>query len=216
MANSGGDTQQRRMLFVGALVSIFFLFGIAALLFFRAQLDAPVPTPTPTSGVTAIDPARELADFTLAGRGGEPLALSDLRGKYTLLFFGYTHCPDFCPLTLAEFRQVKSQLGDNADQLQFLFVSVDGERDTPAALAEFVDRFDPGFYFMQGDEATLARIGPDYGLYYEIRKETPEDVNYLVDHSTPSYLIDPQGRLVRVFSFTAEPEVIAETIQQML
>ncbi|MCK6580190.1 MAG: SCO family protein [Anaerolineae bacterium] len=213
MAGSDGAIQQRRMIVVGVLVCIIFLFGIGALLFFRSQLDAPTPTPTPSSGVTIIDPPRALVDFTLPGRNGAPLALSDLRGRFTLIFFGYTHCPDFCPTTLAEFRQVKRALDAQADQLQFLFISVDGERDTPAVLEEYVARFDPQFLFMRGDTATLARISADYGLYYELRKETPEDIDYVVDHTTPSYLVDPEGRMIAVFSFTAEPEVIVETIR---
>ncbi len=212
------DPRQRVLVFAGVALIGVFAIGIAALLLVRAQLDArPTPTaPLMSNGITALDAPRALVDFTLPGKDGAPLALSDLRGAYTLLFFGYTHCPDFCPLTLSEFRQVRRLLGESAEAVQVLFVSVDGARDTPDLLAEYVNRFDPSFYAMQGDEVTLARISADYGLFYEIQRTDPASTSYLVDHTTPSYLIDPEGRLVAIFSFSATPEAIAEFIDARL
>jgi protein SCO1 len=211
--------QQRRLIATGVLVSVIFLLGIGALLVFRAQLTASALTPTATAaisnGVTVIDPARALVDFSLPSREGEPLALSDLRGKYTLMFFGYTHCPDVCPLTLAEFREVKELMGEDAADVEFLFVSVDGERDSPEVLAEFTARFDPAFRFMQGDAVTLEAIGADYGLFYELHNDDPAEANYLVDHTTYSYLVDPEGGLVALFAYGTEPEVMAEAIQKL-
>jgi protein SCO1/2 len=212
------DPRQRILILAGVALIGVFVIGIAALLLVRAQLAA-LPTPAPvtaSNGVTALDAPRALIDFTLPGKDGAPLALSDLRGAYTLLFFGYTHCPDFCPLTLSEFRQVRRLLGEAGASVQVLFVSVDGARDTPDVLAEYVNRFDPSFQAMQGDEVTLARISADYGLFYEVQRTDPDSASYLVDHTTPSYLIDPEGRLVAVFSFSASPEAIAEYIAAQL
>jgi protein SCO1/2 len=87
---------------------------------------------------TPIDPPRPLADFTLPSQDGTPLSLSALHGKYVLLFFGYTHCPDVCPTTLTDFVQVKRALGAAASQVRFVFISVDGERDTPPVLRHFM------------------------------------------------------------------------------
>lgn len=199
---------------LGVLVIGVILVGLVAAAGLQ-QLATGAPTPTfapDVPGVTAIEPPSALQDFTLPATTGENLSLSDLRGKYVLLFFGYTHCPDFCPLTLAEFKRVKDMLGGDAEQVEFVFVSVDQQRDTPEALERYVTRFDPSFIGLQGDEVTLARISPDFGLYYQIN-EPDANGNYLVDHSTPSYLINPEGQLVSLFSFGAEPEVIAETIQ---
>jgi protein SCO1/2 len=182
------------------------------------QLATSAPTPTfapDVPGVTPIEPPSPIADFTMPATTGENVSLSDFRGKHVLIFFGYTHCPDFCPLTLAEFRRVKTMLGDDAERVEFVFISVDGARDTVEQLNRYVTRFDPSFIGMQGDEATLARLTPDFGLFYQIN-EPDENGNYLVDHSTPSYLVDPQGRLVTIFSFSAETEVIVEVLQARL
>lgn len=154
-----------------------------------------------------------LQDFTLPGNQGEAMRLSDSNGKWRLLFFGYTHCPDFCPLTLAEFRQIKELLGDQADQVAFLFVSVDGERDTPEAVTEYIERFDPEFIAFSGDDATLAQIQQDYGLFYQRVENAASPENYMVDHSTRSYLIDPEGNLRSTFTYNTTPTEIAGAIQ---
>jgi protein SCO1/2 len=209
------DNKQTRMLLLAILLIGILLTGIVLTLTLRQMLAAPEPVSVP--GVSILSEGRELMDFTLPSSSGDPLSLSDLRGSYALVFFGYTHCPDFCPLTLAEFKQVKTILGDDADNLNFLFVSVDGPRDTPEALARFLGRFDSEFIGMSGDDATLLRIGPDYGLYYE--RHTDEggaSGNYPVDHSTASYLIDPDGKLRVIFSYSAEPDVVAENVLALM
>ena len=142
------------------------------------------------------------------------MSLADLRGAWVMVFFGYTHCPDFCPLTLGEFNRVESLLGDAAEDVRFLFISVDGERDTPEALAAYLARFNPDFLGFSGDAQTLARIQPDYGFFYELRTDTGSAADYLVDHSTRSYLIDPEGRLVMTYAYGTDPDVIAETIRE--
>jgi protein SCO1/2 len=191
------------------------LLAIGAVLSLRGTLTAPTPTATPPpNGVTRIDPPIETRDFTLPGSKGQPLSLSDLRGKWTLLFFGYTHCPDFCPLTLADWKNIKTALGDDAEQVNFLFISVDGERDTPEVMSRYLGRFDPVFVGMSGDAATLAEIGPDYGLDYTLHTEEGE--NYAVDHTTAVYLLDPQSRIVYMFSYGTDTDAIAQTIQQAI
>jgi protein SCO1 len=203
---------------IGALILGIVLMG--GLLLMRLQQAAATPPPTPTfapdiPGVTPLEPGREVADFTLPTIDGD-LSLSDLSGSYTLLFFGYTHCPDFCPLTLAEFTRVKALLGEEAERVKFLYISVDPARDTPEVVGQYVRRFDPEFLAMSGDEVTLAQITPDYGLYYELRTEEGRGDNYLVDHSTASYLIDPQRRLRAVFNYDASPETISEYVQSVM
>jgi protein SCO1/2 len=202
---------------IGALILGIVLMG--GLLLTRLQQAAVIP-PTPTfapsiPGITPIEPGREVVDFTLPTIDGD-LSLSDLRGGYTLMFFGYTHCPDFCPLTLAEFKRVKGLLGDDAERVNFLYISVDPARDTPQVVGEYVRRFDAEFLGMSGDEAVLTQITPDYGLYYELRTDEGRGDNYLVDHSTASYLIDPQRRLRAVFSYDASPEAITDYITSVM
>lgn len=209
------ESRQTRMLLLGILLIGILLTGIVLTLTLRQMLAEQEPVNVP--GVSVLSEGRELMDFTLPSSSGEPVSLSDLRGKYALVFFGYTHCPDFCPLTLAEFKQVKTILGDAADDLNFVFISVDGQRDTPEALARFLERFDSTFVGLSGDDATLLRVAPDYGLYYERRvDEGGESGNYPVDHSTASYLVDPDGKLRVIFSYSAEPDVVAEGVQSIM
>ncbi len=190
------------------------LVAIVAVVSLRGTFGAAAPTPTPVpppAGVTSIDPPRELADFTLPGSSGQPLSLSDLQGKFTLLFFGYTHCPDICPLTLAHWKSIRAKLGDDAAQMNFLFISVDGGRDTPEVMAQYLSRFDPTFIGMSGDDATLARIGGAYGLYYQLHTEEGE--NYSVDHTSQSYLINPQGQMIDMFSYDTAEDAVVQTIE---
>jgi protein SCO1 len=129
----------------------------------------------------------ELTDHT-----GRPRKLEDFRGKAVVVFFGFTHCPDVCPTTLADVSQALKQLGPDAQRVQVLFVTVDPERDTREVLAKYVTAFDPGFVGLYGDAAATQRAAREFKVYYEKRK-TGE--GYSVDHSGQSYVIDPQGRL---------------------
>lgn len=166
-------------------------------------------------GGTAIDPPRQLADFTLISHSGDPISLSDLRGKVVLLYFGYTNCPDFCPTTLGDYKQIKEALGADAEKVAFVMISVDGSRDTPEALNAYLSAFDPDFIGMTGDENDVEHIGAEYGLYFERRAgDTAEE--YLVDHATSIYAIDPEGRLTMVYMYGTEPDVIAEDIRAAL
>ena len=201
------------LLFTVLIVGLV-LTGLALMRTVGESLQTAVPTPQ-IEGITAIVPPDPLPDFTLTGLDGQPTSLSDFNGRYLILFFGYTHCPDFCPLTLAEYTQVKRELGDDAAQFAFLFVSVDGERDTPEALANYVTRFDPDFYAMTGDEQSIRALGQPYGLYFTLNKEADDDDDYTVDHSTLSYVIDPEQRLHAVISFSTEPAVITDYLRSL-
>lgn len=163
-----------------------------------------------------IDPPRELTDFTLTSQDGTPVSLSDLKGKPVLMFFGYTFCPDVCPTTLAEFVHVKRNLGEEADRVAFVFVSVDGERDTPEVLARHLSAFDKDFIGLQGEEATLRQISNDYGLYYKKNEVEGTSAAYLVDHTAASYLIDPEGRLHMIYPYGTPPEVMTADVRELL
>jgi protein SCO1/2 len=129
----------------------------------------------------------ELTDHT-----GRARKLEDFRGKAVVLFFGFTHCPDVCPTTLADVSQAIKQLGADAERVQVLFVTVDPERDTREVLAKYVTAFDPRFLGLYGDAAATQRAAKEFKVYYEKRKSGD---SYSVDHSAQSYVIDPQGRL---------------------
>ncbi len=201
----------RALIIVGGL-AVLLLTGIVALRSLQAVLEAPAAAVVRTPGFTYLDQPRLLTDFALPGIDGQPLRLSDLQGRHTLLFFGYSHCPDFCPTTLAEMKRVRMLLGADADRVNVLFVSVDGQRDTPELLGSFLRRFDPAFYGMSGEPVTLAQITPDYGLYYTIG-EPDAGGDYLVDHSVPVYLIDPERRLRAIIEYGTRAETIVEGLR---
>jgi protein SCO1/2 len=199
---------------IALFTSLLVMFIATGVFVFAAYRPQTTPSPEPTAELqgTAIDPPRELSDFTLPSQNGTPLSLNSLRGKYVLLFFGYTHCPDVCPTTLADFVQVRRALSTAASQVKFVFVSVDGERDTPAVLSRFLQAFDPAFIGLQGDDTTLARIGKEYGLYYKKEQVANTSEPYLVTHSAASYLLDRNGRMIKIYSFGTSPKIIAADI----
>jgi protein SCO1/2 len=129
----------------------------------------------------------ELTDHT-----GKPRRLEDFRGKAVVLFFGFTHCPDICPTTLADIAGAVKSLGPDAERVQVLMVSVDPERDTQEALAKYVTAFDPRFLGLRGDLEATRKVAQEFKIYFEKRKQ---GASYTVDHSAQSYVIDPQGRL---------------------
>jgi protein SCO1 len=148
--------------------------------------DGPKFRSTDITGVE-YGKALDLNDHT-----GKARHLQDFRGKAVVLFFGFTHCPDVCPTTLAEMSQALKKLGADAQRVQVILVTVDPERDTKDALAKYVTAFDPGFLGMYGDLEQTRRVAKDFKIYFEKRKTGD---TYSVDHSAQTYVIDPQGRL---------------------
>jgi len=218
---AGGSSRPNTLLIAG-LLAIVAVTGVVLFAVFSAVVNAPANTGAALvdpanafDGATRIDPPRPLDDFTLTSHTGEPLSLSDLKGKPTLLYFGYTFCPDVCPMTLGEYVRVKAALGERGAGVNFVMVSVDAKRDTPARLSRYLGGFDPAFIGMTGDELTLRRIGADYGLYFEIHDDGRTQ-NYLVDHTASVFLIDPEMRLTAIYAFGTDPQVIADDLRIML
>jgi protein SCO1/2 len=144
-----------------------------------------------STDITGADYGTSLA---LQDHHGKARRLEDFRGKAVVLFFGFTHCPDVCPTTLADMAQVMRQLGPLAERVQVLFVTVDPERDTQSALASYVTAFDPRFLGLRGDAEATRAAAKEFKVYYEKRPgKTPGE--YTVDHSAQTYVFDPQGRL---------------------
>ena len=133
--------------------------------------------------------ALELNDHT-----GKPRNLADFRGKAVVLSFGFTHCPDVCPTTLADLAGVMKKLGADAGRVQVLFVTVDPERDGPAVLSKYVPAFDTRFLGLYGDAAATQRVAKEFRIFYEKRAGSAPGA-YSIDHSAQSFVLDPQGRL---------------------
>ena len=158
---------------------------------------------------------RQSVEFALVNSQGGTSRLSDLRGNVVLLFFGYTHCPDICPSTLFTMAQSRKLMGEDASRFKGVFISVDPERDTPKRLGEYVSYFDPDFLALTGSEAQLREVAKLYGAHFE--KEAPEaDGSYLVAHTTFGYLIDTEGKVVKLFDAGAPPDDIAAAAQALL
>jgi len=150
------------------------------------------PAMPQTRAVRLFPQPRVLPAFSLQQSDGTRLVPGELQGHWTIVFLGFTHCPDVCPTTLADVSQAIKQLGPDAQRVQVLFVTVDPERDTQEALGKYVTAFDPGFLGLYGDAAATQRAAKEFKVYYEKRKT---DTGYSIDHSAQSYVIDPQGRL---------------------
>ncbi|MDN7736304.1 MULTISPECIES: SCO family protein [Burkholderia] len=134
-------------------------------------------------------------DFSLPDSSGKLRTLADFKGRAVVLFFGYTHCPDVCPTTLAELAQAMQQLGPEAKRVQVLLVTVDPERDTAPLLAQYVAAFDPSFIALRpADDAQLRQVAKDFRIYYaKAAGKTPG--SYTMDHTAASYVFDPDGKL---------------------
>lgn len=198
------------------VLAILFVAGYILATQVIAGLQTNAAPESGYTGVTVIDPPRPMPDFALTDQNGELLQWSDLRGKYVLFAFGFTNCPDICPLTLSEFRRVRDGLAENAQEVQFVFISVDGERDTPQVLADYFRvRNLEGFIGLTGDPEQVRTIGENYGLYFSFSEKDAQG-RYNVDHTAGSYLIDREGRWVARFAYGTDMRLITEEIAARL
>jgi protein SCO1/2 len=134
----------------------------------------------------------------------------------TLLAFGYTHCPDVCPITLAHFKQVKAELGDKADQVNFVFISVDGARDTPERLKDYLGVFDTSFIGLTGEDATLHKVIAEFNGKFILDNAGGTKADYTVQHTAGSFLVDSNGEWTRQYAYALDPKIIAQDIQRVL
>ena len=170
--------------------SLFSSLRFSSIIIFSLALAACDGGPKfKSTDITGADYAKALE---LSDTSGRVRRLEDFRGKAVVVFFGFTHCPDVCPTTLADLAGVMKSLGSDAERVQVLFITVDPERDTPRELADYVHAFDPRFIALRGDLAATQRVAKDFKIYFEKRKQ---GATYTIDHSAQSYVIDPQGRV---------------------
>ena len=162
-----------------------------------------------------IDPPAQATDFSLKDQYGNTFRLSEQRGEVVLIFFGYTSCPDVCPVTLSEFKRIKADLGDQADRVRFVFITVDPERDTQERMQTYMNNFDSTFIGLSGERTELEPIWKAYGVYQE-RQDLGSAAGYLVDHSAIIYVIDQQGRWRLDYTFGMEVEKITKDLQYLL
>jgi len=173
-------------------------------------------TPASFRGTTYDKPYPTAPEFELTRSDGSNFRLGEMRGNVVLLFFGYTSCPDVCPTTMAELKQVVSELAPiDADQVKVLFVTVDPKRDTPERVQTYVGRFNPAFIGLSGTEVQLDKVWQAYGIY---RLEVPGTTadNYSVDHTARITMIDRDGNMRVSFGFDAPVENVVHDLKLLL
>ena len=191
------------------------IFGIALLLGLIAVFLVLNPTRSYTFQGSLIDPPVAAPPFVLTNVDGEHFQLDDLAGQIVIMFFGYTGCPDVCPVTLSEFLQIRSKLGSQAEKVSFVFVTVDPERDTSERMKKYLTNFDPEIIGLTGTREELEPVWASYGVY-EAKLEESSAGNYLVDHSSRTYVIDAEGNLLLTYAFGTEDKVITEDVRHLL
>lgn len=180
-----------------------------------ALLAACGPSGAPSFKATDVTGADYAKSFQLTDHTGKDRTLADFGGKAVVIFFGFTHCPDVCPTTLAGMRAAMEKLGDDAKRVQVLFVTIDPERDTRELLAQYVPSFDPSFIGLYGDADATARVAKEFKVFYQkVPGTTPG--SYTMDHSAGSYVFDPQGRLRLYVRHGANPDDIAADLKLLL
>ena len=154
-------------------------------------------------------------DFALDDHTGKPRTLADFRGRVVVMFFGFTHCPDVCPTTLAELAAAVKELGTDGDKVQVLLVTVDPERDTPQVLSQYVTAFNPRFLALRGTAEETARVAKEFKIIYQKVAGARPD-SYTMDHSAGTFIFDRQGRLRLYVNYGRGPEVFAHDIALLL
>ncbi|MET3337715.1 MULTISPECIES: SCO family protein [Bradyrhizobium] len=166
-------------------------------------------------GISKVaQPAAVGGPFQLTDQNGKAVTDKSLKGKPTLIFFGYTHCPDVCPTSLFEISEVLRALGKDADKVNAVFISVDPERDTPATMKEYLSSFDPHLEGLSGDPAETAKVITSYRVY--AKKVPTKDGDYTMDHTALIYLMDRDGRFVSPFNLKRTPEEAAADLKKYL
>jgi protein SCO1/2 len=165
----------------------------------------------PDQVISVLPESKPLTAFALTDHNGHPFDLARLRGKWTFLFFGYTYCPDVCPTTLAELARAHTKIakhGGTGFDTQFVFVSVDPNRDTPAKLKQYVGYFDPSFVGVTGADPQIANLAGQLGARYEVQVKPGSDL-YPVYHTPAIYLVDPKARFHAIFRPPYDPALIS-------
>lgn len=169
-------------------------------------------------GFKAIDitGAEYARDFDLPDADGRRRRMADFRGKVTLVFFGYTHCPDVCPTTLLELAEVKKLLGADGARVQGVFVTVDPERDTPQLLKAYVGHFSPDIVALRGTPEETRAVAQHFKIFYAKVPGQTDPASYTVDHTAGSYVYDKQGR-VRLFTrYGSGAPALAHDLRRLL
>lgn len=198
------------------------LCGIAAIVVFGLLLSfapewARGAQPTPTPGGIPVGQYRDVPDIVLTNQDDQPMSLINLRSKPVVMIFGYTYCPDVCPMGMSDMRRIKKALGPDGDKVNFVFVSVDPNRDTPDVIKRYVTTFDPAFIGLTGDIPSLEEFVYAFDGLFERQKPTGDDPNvYVMAHTSFTYLIDAEGKWQMKYPFQTPIDIIIRDVRSLL
>ncbi len=184
-------------------------FSALGLLILSSVAFAPAPARA-TSAVTIGGP------FTLSTPDGTTVTDQTYRGKWLLVYFGYTFCPSSCPTMLLDVATALKKLGPDAAEVQPLFITVDPQRDTPEVMRQYTQSFDPRILGLVGTPQQIAAVAKEYGAYYVSHRTGPGANDYVMDHSTYLYVMDPQGKFVRAFETDTTGDRIADALRGLI
>jgi protein SCO1/2 len=197
---------------VSALLAVA-VFGV--LLSVAPELANPSP-PTPTPGGISIVESKTPAPVQLIDQDGVPKSLSNFEGKYVYLLFAFTNCPDVCPTGLSDMKQVQSKLGEKSEEVRFVMITVDPERDTAERLKTYLSVFDSSFIGLTGSMENIRRIANRFDVFFEKQQPKKDEAGYDVVHSAFTYLLDRDGRWVRKYPYQTPSEIVVNDIRQRL
>ena len=198
------NARSARILVTAAAFLCGLLLCFSVILIVTGRVSAPVAQQAAAIG----------GPFKLIDQNGQTVTERDLKGKPFLVFFGFTRCPDICPTTLFDVSEVLRALGKDADRVRALFITVDPERDTPAALKDYLSSFDPHLSGLTGDPDAVAAVAKAYRVYF---KKVPLDQGgYTMDHTAIVYLMDKDGRFVSPFNLKRTTEAAAADLRRYL
>ncbi len=167
-----------------------------------------------------IDPPIPAVDFSLTDQNGRSFRLSDQKGKIVMVFFGFTHCASECPVTLSQFKQIKQQLGNKAQDVEFVMITVDPERDSVAGIRQYLSAFDPSFIGLTGAQADMEQVWKSYGIFVEktasASHSSGDHGEYDVEHTLRTYLVDQQGNWRLTYPFGIEVNQITSDLENLL
>ncbi len=202
------DTIKPKYIVLTAVIIISLSMGMVVISWFGSS-------GTDTRNVLGVPPEMG-GDFELTGPGKARVKLTDFRGKLVLVFFGYTYCPDVCPTALLTLNNALKRLPEtDRKRVQVIMISVDPERDTAKSLETFVKYFNPDFIGLTGTAEEIAQVAKNYLAYYE-KQPGGTKISYQVGHSAFTYLLDGQGKVLRIFRQKATPKEIARVLQKNL
>jgi protein SCO1 len=207
VARPAAPANSRRLVLVAVVLGGLVILG-AGVLVALAYRD------TPRGAAGTLLASAIGGSFRLVDQNGKTVTDADLKGKWSLVYFGYTHCPDACPTALNDIAIALDQLGPRREAVRSVFITVDPERDTPEVLKEYVTSFDAAILALSGSPEEIARAAKAYRVYYAKHPEPGGD--YSMDHSSVIYVMDPEGRFTASFTHQSTPEEIAERLKKLL